>query len=113
MLYPRVSPKAAKRPQTELRRLPPGVLLRAMPDIARIDGVRIVIHYVEEHGIPHFHGVKAGNRVSIAIQTGEVIVGKLPPSDLKRVLQWAEEHRTELVASWERAQRREGLDRLE
>lgn len=46
----------------------------------------------------------------IDIETLEIIAGELPPRALRLVVEWAEEHRAELVDNWERARRHEPLE---
>lgn len=53
-----------------------------------------------EHGIPHIHLRWPDGRASIAIETGEVLVGK-PPSEMRRdAVSWVERHHTELLTEW-------------
>lgn len=49
----------------------------------------------------------------IAIADSAVIRGSLSPRALRLVAEWAELHRSELAANWERAQRREPLVAIE
>jgi hypothetical protein len=79
-----------------------------MPVIAWLNGVRIVIQYLE-HNPPHFHAFQAGDEVVIAIRTGRVIAGGLSRSDLRSIKKWADAHRVELLENWERATRHEVL----
>jgi hypothetical protein len=53
-----------------------------------------------EHNPPHFHALYAEHEALINIQTLEVIEGKLPRHTLVLVLEWANEHRTELMEDW-------------
>ena len=53
-----------------------------------------------EHNPPHFHALYAEYEAQIDIQTLEVIEGKLPRRALVMVLEWANEHRAELVDAW-------------
>ena len=82
-----------------------------MPEIARIDGIRITMYFDEaDHGWAHFHATKAGEDASIDIVTGLVIEGSLPAGDLKKVREWGDEHRDELLERWERARSHERID---
>jgi len=53
-----------------------------------------------EHNPPHFHALYAEYEAQIDIQTLEVIEGKLPRRALVMVLEWANEHRAELMEDW-------------
>jgi hypothetical protein len=53
-----------------------------------------------EHNPPHFHALYAEFEALIDIQTLEVIEGKLPRRALGMVLEWASEHRAELLEDW-------------
>lgn len=53
-----------------------------------------------EHNPPHFHALYAEYEAQINIQTLEVIEGKLPRRALVMVLEWASEHRAELMEDW-------------
>ena len=60
--------------------------------------------YFADHAPPHFHAVYAGAEAVIAIANGEVLRGELPERALRLVREWADEHRVELEANWERIQ---------
>ncbi len=53
-----------------------------------------------EHNPPHFHALYAEFEAQIDIQTLGVIEGKLPRRALVMVLEWASEHRAELMENW-------------
>lgn len=53
-----------------------------------------------EHNPPHFHALYAEHEALIDIQTLEVIGGDLPRRALAMVLEWAAEHRAELMEDW-------------
>ncbi|QTF92182.1 DUF4160 domain-containing protein [Halomonas sp. BM-2019] len=58
--------------------------------------------YGNEHGVPHFHIEGPGYRCSVAIDTLQVIIGRVPTRVLKEATQWAREHQAELSAEWHR-----------
>jgi len=59
---------------------------------------------------PHFHARYAGGDCSVAIATGAMIAGSLPPRVLRLLVrQWVSEHRIELYANWDRARNEEAL----
>jgi len=73
-----------------------------MPEICRFFGVIIAIFY-KEHGIPHFHA-KYGEQTGIfSIADLRLLEGTLPKRVISLVLEWAFDHRTELLEDWELA----------
>jgi len=74
-----------------------------VPEISRFLGIVIGMFH-QEHGRPHFHARFGEYRVSVEIETG-VVRGSFPDRVLGLVLDWAEQHRAELLQNWERCQR--------
>jgi len=61
--------------------------------------------YFNEHRPLHFHAVyNDEHKASISIQRFGVIEGKLPSRVLSLVVEWAQEHQSELFANWETLQ---------
>lgn len=50
---------------------------------------------------PHFHALQSEYEILIDIRTMEVIEGDFPRRALAMVLEWATEHRNELMEDWE------------
>ena len=73
-----------------------------MPEISRFFGIVIGMYY-KEHGVPHFHAKYGGQRASFAISDLRLIEGHLPKRNIALVLEWAFEHRDELMENWELA----------
>ena len=61
-----------------------------VPRISEFYGIVIAMYY-REHGVPHFHATYAGEIVVVAIQSGEVIAGRVPVRAL-RLIQEHEQH---------------------
>jgi len=61
----------------------------------------IIQMFWSEHPPPHFHALYAEYEAIIEIKTLEVIKGHLPKRALMLVLEWATEHRAELLEDWE------------
>jgi hypothetical protein len=59
-----------------------------MPTISRFFGIAIRI-YLDEHPPPHFHASYAEFDAAIAIDTLEVVAGRLPRRAQALVLEWA------------------------
>jgi hypothetical protein len=55
-----------------------------------------------EHPVALFHASYEGYEASIDLD-GNVLGGSLPPRALHLVREWAQLHRDELLANWERA----------
>ena len=71
-----------------------------MPAISMFYGVLVQMFW-DDHAPPHFHAVYAEFEALIDIRTLEVIRGKLPRRALVLVLEWAQEHRQELMEDWD------------
>ncbi|MDR3438979.1 DUF4160 domain-containing protein [Telmatospirillum sp.] len=70
-----------------------------MPTLFAFDGYKINI-YFDEHGIPHVHLVAADCDASIAIATGEVIIGEAPARALKTAREWIVANHVMLLNMW-------------
>ncbi|MGH7136076.1 MAG: DUF4160 domain-containing protein [Pirellulales bacterium] len=83
-----------------------------MPTISRFFGISIRMYH-NEHAPPHFHAHYGNQRAVIDIETLAPRRGKLPRRVLGMVVEWAVEHREELMANWELAQLRTPLNPIE
>lgn len=79
-----------------------------MPTISTFYGIAIRMYY-DDHAPAHFHAYYGGQAAQLAIDTLQVIEGGLPRRALAFVLEWAETHRDELRANWQRAEAHEAL----
>ncbi len=70
-----------------------------MPTISMFYGI-IIQMFWDDHAPPHFHALYAEYEVLINIATLEVIKGTMPRRALSLVLEWASEHRAELLEDW-------------
>ena len=70
-----------------------------MPEISRFFGI-IVFMYFDEHNPPHFHVRYGDERAVVSINELRVMEGKLSRRALSLVLEWANEHRNELMNNW-------------
>jgi hypothetical protein len=82
-----------------------------MPEISRFFGIIIAIYY-KEHGLPHFHAKYAGQTGVFSIIELNLIEGHLPKRVIAMVLEWAFEHRDELMQNWELAMQMKPLRRI-
>lgn len=74
-----------------------------MPEISRFLGIVIAMYY-KDHSPPHFHAKYGGQRAAFSISELEMIEGALPPRVVSLILEWAFEHRKELIENWQLAE---------
>ena len=82
-----------------------------MPEISRFYGIVITL-YFNDHNPPHFHVRYAEHLAEVDMQTLEIISGYLPKRAYALVVEWATEHREELVKNWNLAQNQENLNKI-
>ncbi len=70
-----------------------------MPTISAFYGILIQMFW-GDHAPPHFHALYAEFEVLIDIHTLEVVRGTMPRRALALVLEWASQHRSELLEDW-------------
>jgi len=68
--------------------------------------------YYKEHSPPHFHAKYAGQRASFTISDLCLFEGQLPKRVISLVLEWAFDHRSELLENLDRAEGREPLNKI-
>ncbi|MBN2018971.1 MAG: DUF4160 domain-containing protein [Sedimentisphaerales bacterium] len=83
-----------------------------MPEICRFFGIVIAMYY-KEHQPPHFHAKYGEYRASFSIEDLRIIEGNMPKRVISLVLEWAFEHRAELLENWEHVKRKEELKSIE
>jgi hypothetical protein len=71
-----------------------------MPPLSTFYGILIQMFW-SDHAPPHFHALYAEYEALIDIRSLEVIEGQLPRRAMALVLEWAQEHRAELLEDWE------------
>ena len=77
-----------------------------MPTIAIFYGI-VIQMYWRDHAPPHIHAIYQGFEALIAIETGKVIGGRLPPNALRMVRQWVLLRKRQLLENWRRGGARE------
>lgn len=82
-----------------------------MPEISRFFGIIIAMYY-KEHGIPHFHAKYGGQRGVFSVSELKLIKGRLPKRVIALVLEWAFEHRDELMENWQLAMAKKPLRKI-
>jgi len=83
-----------------------------MPEISRFYGIIIALYY-NEHNPPHFHAKYEEFHAEIDIRTLQILNGELPKRAKTLVLEWADEHREELMQDWELARQNSELKAIE
>jgi hypothetical protein len=79
-----------------------------VPEISRFFGIIIAIFY-NDHAPSHFHVKYNQYRAKISITDLKLLEGDLPKRALSLVLEWAFEHRAELLEDWKLAQDKKPL----
>jgi hypothetical protein len=76
-----------------------------MPRIAEFYGIFIYMYFrdIKQHNTPHIHVRYAEYKASFSIETGQLLAGRLPAKQTKRVRDWIETRRSALKENWERA----------
>jgi hypothetical protein len=82
-----------------------------MPEICRFYGIIIRMYFVD-HNPPHFHAEYQGYKAEYKIKTLDILSGNLPPRAHAMVLEWASQHKEELLDNWEKATIPESLNKI-
>ena len=73
-----------------------------MPVLSRFYGIIIRMYFIQvEHNPPHVHAIYGDDVAEVAIKTGEILDGHLPPKALSMVREWIEINKEDLLSSWE------------
>jgi hypothetical protein len=77
-----------------------------MPEISRFFGIviRMFVEAGGPHHLPHFHAYYQEDVGIYGLDPIERVAGSLAKRQERLVLAWAELHREELIANWERLQ---------
>ena len=70
-----------------------------MPTISAFYGILIQMFW-NEHGPPHFHALYGEHEAVIDIRDLRLTRGALPRRAMGLVVEWATEHRDELMEDW-------------
>jgi hypothetical protein len=73
-----------------------------VPRISAFYGIAIYMYY-RDHAPPHIHAIYGEYEATVAIESGEVLEGRLPRRARTLVSEWAAAHREELRNTWELA----------
>jgi len=79
-----------------------------LPRISAFYGIAIYMYY-RDHAPPHFHVIYGESEAAVAIETAEVLKGRLPQRARSLVSEWASAHRDELRQAWQLARANQPL----
>ena len=72
-----------------------------MPEVSRFYGISIYL-YPRDHSPAHFHAFYGDSEAVFDIATLRIAKGSMPSRARALVLDWASQHRHELLAAWDR-----------
>lgn len=75
-----------------------------MPTISTFYGIPIQMFW-NEHAPPHFHALYSEDEALIDLRDLRVMRGSLPRRAMALVLEWAADHRDELMEDWDLCRR--------
>ncbi len=70
-----------------------------MPEISRFYGILIKMFF-DEHNPPHFHAIYGEYNGMFELNPLQMKEGDLPKNAKRMVLEWAQEHKAELLKMW-------------
>jgi len=82
-----------------------------MPEISRFFGIVIAMYY-QDHTPPHFHAKYGDDTGVFSIEDLKLIEGRLPRRAASLVLEWAFEHRDDLMRDWQLAMAKQPLAKI-
>lgn len=82
-----------------------------MPCISEFYGILIYIYW-NDHQPPHFHAKYGEFEILVDIRTLDVLEGKFPKRAKALVLEWAAEHKAELMEDWELCQSKQHPNKI-
>jgi hypothetical protein len=82
-----------------------------MPTISIFYGV-VIQMFAGDHPPPHFHALYAEHEVLVDLRDLSVLRGSLPRRAMALVLEWAGEHRSELMEDWDLCSRIQNPKRI-
>lgn len=83
-----------------------------MPTISVFYGIVIQMFW-GDHAPPHFHAVYGEFEATFDLRDLRVLRGSLPRRAMALVLEWAAEHRNELMEDWGLCSRMQPLNQIE
>lgn len=88
-----------------------------MLEISRFYGIIIRMFYndraANRHNPLHFHVIYQENEALLDIRKSEILESSLPKRARELAVEWAMEHREELLTNWQKARSRETLNKID
>lgn len=69
--------------------------------------------FYNDHNPPPFHAIYQDEEALIDIRTLEKLEGSLPKRAWTLTIEWAIEHREELIKNWQKAKKQQRLNKIE
>jgi hypothetical protein len=82
-----------------------------MPTVSIFYGV-VIQMFAGDHAPPHFHAMYGEHEALIDLRDMRLMRGSLPRRAMALVLEWASEHREELMENWKLCERMQPLKRI-
>lgn len=83
-----------------------------MPVISSFYGIIIYIFF-EDHNPPHFHAKYNEYEALVSIDSFGIIKGHLPGKAMALVVEWAIQHKEELMKDWDLAKQNKALNKID
>ena len=83
-----------------------------MPEISRFYDI-IIAMFFDDHNPPYFHARYGKEKVVIEIHSLRILEGHIPPRALGIVIEWASQHKDELLSNWELAKSNQPPKKIE
>jgi hypothetical protein len=83
-----------------------------MPEICRFYGIIIYMYWID-HAPPHFHAQYGEYEGQFLIDNFALYKGNMPSKALALVVEWASQHKQELLENWEKSQKIEPFKKIE
>jgi hypothetical protein len=69
--------------------------------------------FFDDHNPPHFHARYGKEKLAIEIHSLWILEGHIPPRALGIVIEWASQHKYELLSNWELAKSNQPPKKIE
>jgi len=83
-----------------------------LPEISRFYGI-VIAMFFNEHAPPHFHARYGDDKIAVEIETLKVLEGSIAPRALGLVMEWASQHKGELMHDWDMARNQKAPGKIE
>jgi len=68
--------------------------------------------FFDDHNPPHFQARYGKNKITIEINSFRLLEGDFPPRALGIVIEWAAQHKEELLKDWELAKNNQPVNKI-